>query len=55
MYNIEFLVLLGKEKQETLLKESQARRLLDLLRSKAQPVTPRPRTAQAQEEQPCPA
>lgn len=55
MYNTDFLVLLGKEKQQTLLHESEVRGLLNFLRPRAQTATHKPQTKPVQEETPCPA
>lgn len=51
MYNTDFLVLLGKEKQQTLLHESEVR---GLLRPQAQTTTRKPQTKCVQEETSCP-
>ncbi len=55
MYNSDFLVLLGKEKQQTLLHESEVRGLLKLLHTRAQTVSRKSQAKPVQKENPCPA
>lgn len=55
MYNADFLVLLGKERQQALPLESEVGGLLELLRPREQTATPKPQTKPVQEETPCPA
>jgi len=55
MHNTDFLVLLGKEKQQTLRHESEVRGLLKLLHPRVQTTTRKPQMKRVQEENPCPA
>lgn len=54
MYNTDFLVLLGKEKQQMLLRESEVRGLLKFLRAPAQTAARKSQIKPVQEENPCP-